>query len=95
MKITIEHKDGKYPSFDVLLWGEGEEPFLTVKGCRIVDGPKGAFVSFPATKNQTTGKYWNHCYASKAFGDAVLKKAMGAPKPKPRIEQSDDDLPPF
>ena len=92
MKIEIQHRDGKYPSFDVLLYGSAEEPFLTIKGCRIVDGQKGAFVSFPATKNATTGKYWNHCYASKAFGEAVLAKAqIEAPKPKPRQLLSDED----
>ena len=86
MHISIEHIDGKYPSFNVALHAkEGVEPFLVVKGCRIVDGPKGKFVSGPATKNATTNKYWNHTYFSDKFSQAVLEKAS----------KSNDNEPPF
>lgn len=92
MHITIEHNEGKYPSFNVNLHGkEGAEPFLVVKGCRIVDGPKGPFVSGPATKSATTGKYWNHTYFGEKFSAAVLEKAQ-ANKPK-RTGNPDDDIP--
>lgn len=91
MHITIEHIDGKYPSFNVNLHGkEGADPFLVVKGCRIVDGPKGPFVSGPATKNATTGKYWNHTYFGDKFSAAVLEKAG---KPAPRMSADSDDIP--
>ena len=91
MHITIEHIDGKYPSFNVALSGkEGADPFLVVKGCRIVDGPKGPFVSGPATKNANTGKYWNHTYFGEKFSAAVLEKAKAA-KPAPRRATADDD----
>ncbi len=84
MKINCEHFDGKYPSFNVSLSSkEGVEPFLTIKGCRIVDGSKGPFISWPARK-QDDGKWWNHVYASAAFADAVLKEAQrGGSKSEP------------
>lgn len=85
MKIGIEWFQGERPQFNVTLAsGEGKEPFLTIKGCRIVDGPKGAFVSWPAKKLES-GKYWNHVYASEAFATAVLQEAKKAP-PKRRQE---------
>lgn len=91
MHIDIEHHDGKYPSFNVnLCSSEGAEAFLSVKGCRIVEGSKGAFVSYPSRKLDS-GKYWNHVWASDKFSDAVLKKAQEGAKPKPAM----DDLPPF
>lgn len=100
MHIGIEWFAGKYPQFNVsLASAEGREPFLVVKGCRIVDGAKGAFVSWPATKNEKTGKYWNHCYASEPFSSAVLaeaEKTMPREEPKRGRAQAameDDDVP--
>lgn len=72
---------------------EGVEAFLSIKGCRIVDGSKGPFVSWPATKNQTTGKWWQHCWASERFAEAVLAKAqasMPAKAPARRQEARQD-----
>lgn len=84
MHISIEWFAGKYPQFNLsLASAEGREPFLVVKGCCIVDGSKGPFVSWPATKNEKTGKYWNHCYASEPFAAAVLAEAE---KTQPREE---------
>lgn len=57
---------------------EGAEPFLSIKGCRIVDGTKGAFVSWPATKNTNTGKWWSHVWGSDRFNAAVLEKALAS-----------------
>ncbi|MEY4376121.1 MAG: SpoVG [Pseudomonadota bacterium] len=80
MKIAIEHHNDQ---FNVLLSSkEGAEPFLTIKGCRIVNGRNGPFVSWPARKLES-GKYWNHVYASEAFGAAVIAAAGGAPEPAP------------
>jgi DNA-binding cell septation regulator SpoVG len=85
MEITIEHVQGKYPSFNVSLHSvPNAEPFLVVKGCRIVDGQNGQFVSGPATKNATTGKYWNHTYFGEKFAAAVLAKATQSERPAPR-----------
>ena len=53
----------------------GKEAFLVIKGCRLVQGQKGEFVSFPAKKLES-GKYWNHCYASEAFQVAVIDAAQ-------------------
>ena len=76
MEISIEWFDGKYPSFNVSLTSkEGKYPFLVIKGCRIAQGTKGEFIGWPATKNQQTGKYWNHVYGSDEFAAVVLKKA--------------------
>jgi DNA-binding cell septation regulator SpoVG len=103
VKINIEWYQGDRPSFNVLLASrEGAEPFINIKGCRIVDGNKGKFVSWPATKNQTTGKYWNHVYASEAFNVAVLEAAEASmPKQDTRTHAErkrapiDDLDPPF
>jgi DNA-binding cell septation regulator SpoVG len=92
MHITIKHFDGKYPSFNVLLHSkEGQEEFITIKGCRIVDGQKGPFVSWPATKGND-GKYWQHIWANEKFSAVVLSKAQEANRPAKR---QDDDAPPF
>ena len=86
MKISIEWFSGKYQQFNVsLASAEGREAFLVVKGCRIVDGREGRFISWPATKNEKTGKYWNHVWAGEAFAAAVLAEAE---KTQPR-----DDAP--
>ncbi len=102
MKITIEHFPGERPQFNVsLATSEGKEPFLTIKGCRIVDGSKGQFVSWPAKKLES-GKYWNHVYASESFNAAVLAEAAkSAPRKEPpkrptggqRLADMDDDIP--
>lgn len=88
MKITIEHFPGDKPQFNVALSAvEGREPFITIKGCRIISGANGDFVSWPATKNQSTGKYWQHVWASEAFAAAVLaeaKKGSERKRPPPR-----------
>ena len=104
MKISVKHFAGQYPSFNVsLASSEGSEPFIEVKGCRIVNGSNGEFVSWPSRK-QEDGKYWNHVYASEAFNNAVLreaKKSAPAPAPKPRqttgtgFDNMDNDGPPF
>jgi DNA-binding cell septation regulator SpoVG len=99
MKITIEHHTDQ---FNVALTANGDEPFLTIKGCRIVQGQNGPFVSWPSRKLDS-GKYWNHVYASRAFGDAVLSaynksKAAEAPvrKAPPKAAPADfEDSIPF
>ncbi len=76
MKITIEHFGGDRPQFNVAVASkEGAQPFITIKGCRIVDGRDGPFISWPATKNEKTGKYWQHVWASEPFAAAVLAEA--------------------
>ena len=86
MNITVKWFDGKYPSFNLMLASkEGAEPFLEIKGCRIVDGKSGPFVSYPS-KKLDTGKYWNHVYGSEKFNAAVLAVAR---------ESMTDDKPPF
>ena len=83
MHITIEHFPGDRPSFNVNFHSkEGAAVFFTVKGCRVTDGSKGRFISWPATKNEKTGKWWNHCFSSDAFTSAVVK-AVEESKPAP------------
>lgn len=100
MEIDIKHFDGKYPSFNVLLSSKaGTEPFLEIKGCRIVDGKDGSFVSWPATKNDKTGKWWNHVWGSANFNQAVLNRVLATmPKksaPKKEAPPVDEDDIPF
>ena len=84
MKIIIEHFGGERPQFNVkLASADGKEPFLTIKGCRLVSGRDGQFVSWPATKNEKTGKYWSHVWGSDAFASAVIAEALKAAPPEP------------
>lgn len=92
MHITIEHFEGKYPSFNVALHtSPDKEPFLVIKGCRLVKGSKGDFISFPS-KKQDNGKYWNHVYASEPFM-AKIMEAVSASAPKKRVSADDSDVP--
>ncbi len=76
MKIIIEHHSGQYPSFNVSLASDaGLDPFISIKGARIVDGRNGPFVSWPSRKKDD-GSYWNHVWGSDAFNAAVLKEAQ-------------------
>lgn len=94
MKITIEHHDDQ---FNVALTNSGQdEPYLTIKGCRVAQGSSGPFVRWPA-KRLDSGKYWNHVYASRAFGEAVLsaynKSKPSAPPARKAPSRPDDDVP--
>lgn len=112
MEISVKHFGGQYPSFNIMLHSvPGAEPFLEIKGCRVVSGQKGDFISYPARKDEKTGKYWNHVYGGEKFNDAVLKLVKGgvrqeAPRrpPPPRqapqttgsgFDDMDDDDIPF
>lgn len=101
LQVDVEHKDGKYPSFDLILrTGEGKDPFMIVRGCRVVSGANGEFVSYPSRKTEQ-GKYWNHVWAASEFNELILKKAKTTPAPAPRqqakpadpLEGMDDDIP--
>ena len=89
MKITIEHHRDQ---FNVALSSrEGVEPFIVIKGCRVVNGRNGEFVSWPARKMED-GKYWNHVYASEAFATAVLaevKKSQPVEKPQSKRSRAE------
>ena len=99
MKISIQHFHGQYPSFTVKLHTRPDaEPFIEIKGCKIMSGSNGEFVSWPS-KKLDTGKYWNHVYASKEFNEAVMKEVKASapveakPKPSPAQGFDDEDLP--
>ena len=105
MKLSIEIIEGRGdygPSFNLgLASKEGADAFLVIKGCRMIDGQKGRFVSMPA-KKLDSGKYFNHVWSSEAFQDAV-KAAYDAAVPKPaakpakqeapKLADMDDDIP--
>ena len=81
MLIKIEHFSGQYPQFNVALSSaEGKEPFITIKGCRIIEGTKGPFISWPATKRGE--KWWQHVWASEGFAQAVMDEAR---KTQPKV----------
>ena len=99
MEINIRWFDGRFPSFNVEVASKaGNEPFVTVKGCRIVTGEDGDFVSAPSTKGDN-GKYWSHAYFSKDFAAVVLERAKESmPKPQQAKQPSvssdfDSDIP--
>jgi predicted alpha-1,6-mannanase (GH76 family) len=78
MQVNIKWFDnnGKL-SFNVgLTTKEGRDEFLSIKGCRIVTGKDGDFVAYPATKNENTGKWWNHVWGSDEFNSVILAKAL-------------------
>lgn len=96
MEISIEWFAGSRPQFNVALASApGKEPFITVKGCRLVDGSKGTFVSWPATKNEASGKYWSHVWASEPFAAAVLAKAQESQPKRAKQSEYDESTPPF
>jgi DNA-binding cell septation regulator SpoVG len=94
MEISIKWFDGTYPSFNLILASAaGKDPFIEIKGCKIMDGKNGPFVSYPSRKLDS-GKYWNHVYGSDAFNAVVLSKAqesMPAKAPARRQAPADDD----
>jgi DNA-binding cell septation regulator SpoVG len=102
MEITIKHFEGQYPSFNIMLHSAaGSEPFLEIKGCKIVSGANGDFISYPSRK-QENGKYWNHVYGGEKFNAAVLAKAQKtaprqesrqAPKRNSGFDDMSDDVP--
>ena len=79
---------------------EGNDAFLVIKGCRIVESKNGgSFISYPARKNEETGKWWNHVWGGERFNEAVMEKAkesMPQPnKPKDKtggLADMDDDI---
>lgn len=94
----------QFPKFSVeISSAEGKDPFISINGCRIANGPNGEFVAMPSTKNEKTGKYWNHAYASPEFNKYILEKAKEsqpvapapvapAPKSKPIDNGSFSDM---
>jgi DNA-binding cell septation regulator SpoVG len=95
MKITATWFPGKYPSFNLgLHTTEDSEEFLSIKGCRIVEGDKGPFVAYPYSK-KPDGNYWRHAWGSNAFNEAVLKIALKdrpSPEQRPKSKTGSDDL---
>jgi DNA-binding cell septation regulator SpoVG len=101
MNVTVEWFND---NFNVNIASkEGAEAFLSIKGCRIVDGQKGPFVSYPSRKNEQTGKYWNHVWGSEKFNAVVLAKAQESRPQAPsrgsqgrsRRDEDDSDSVPF
>lgn len=98
MHITIKWFEGQYPSFNINLHSEeGRGEFLSIKACRIMNGKEGPFVAYPSTKNEQSGKYWNHAWGSEGFNAKVLELAIASqPKSapsKPANKPANKDLP--
>ena len=97
MQIICTWNEGQYPSFNLELASkDGADPFIKIRGCKIMSGKNGEFVSYPSRKLES-GKYWNHVYGSDAFNAAVLAEAKKSqPKPMPNETKQaagfDDDL---
>ena len=92
MEVTVEIHD---KSFNVNIASKpGAEAFMSIKGCRIANGSKGEFVSWPSTKNESSGKWWSHVWANDKFGAVVLSKYHEATKKPGKASQDDDqDIP--
>jgi hypothetical protein len=95
MNIEIEfHND----QFNINLSSKpGAEAFLSIKGCRLVDGDQGQFIGYPATKNANTGKWWRHAWGSDKFNAAVLEKVLASQPRQPARsgggrQRQDDDM---
>ena len=39
------------------------DDFITIYGCRLVEGRNGLFIGFPSRKSENDGKYYSHAYA--------------------------------
>lgn len=100
MEISAKWFEGTYPSFNLILsTAPGADPFLEIKGCKIVEGQNGPFISYPSRK-QENGKYWQHVYGSDKFNAVVLSKAQesmprksAAGAQKPNKQEDDSDAP--
>lgn len=57
---------------------DGASEFLSVKGCRIKEHDGKEFIAFPSQKNEKTGKWWNHVWATDAFQAHVIPIARAA-----------------
>ena len=68
-KVTRANQVENTVYFDVVING------VTIYGCRVVEGSKGDFVSFPSHKGKD-GKYYNHAYVklSEEDTDAIVKQ---------------------
>lgn len=92
MEISVKWSEsGK--TFNVTL-SSTKGDFLSIKGCRIVQGNDGEFIGWPATK-MDDGKWYRYAWASDAFADAVLKKAKEgkSTKQEPKKEEFNDEIP--
>jgi DNA-binding cell septation regulator SpoVG len=92
MEISIEwHQE----QFNINLSSKaGAEAFLSIKGCRLVDGDDGQFIGYPSTKNANSGKWWRHVWGSDKFNAAVLEKVMASMPVKGKaMMRPDEDIP--
>jgi hypothetical protein len=95
MHITVKWFND---SFNINLHSkEGVDEFLSIKGCRIKSHDGKEFISFPSTKNEKTGKYWNHAWGSDKFQAAVISEAKksipSAGKRDGGVTEMADDVP--
>lgn len=67
---------------------EGRDEFLSIKGCRIKNGEKGEFISWPAQKKDD-GTYWRHVWGSDEFQAAVIREAKKSQPAKPARQKDE------
>lgn len=53
-----------------------EKPFMVIKGCKIVNGQNGPFLSGPATK--IDNDWFNYLFMSKEFSQYISEMAVKA-----------------
>jgi DNA-binding cell septation regulator SpoVG len=50
---------------------------VIIKGCRVLSGTNGKFISVPSKKNERDGKYYNHVmFTSRDISDEFNKKVI-------------------
>tara|TARA_R100000808_G_C2117289_1_gene129556 strand:+ start:825 stop:1145 length:321 start_codon:yes stop_codon:yes gene_type:complete len=82
MDIKIRMTKGEWNKtkayFDVIFVGISIPFNLTIKGCRLVEGSKGLFISPPSIKKEVDGetKYDNIVFFGDDTKDKVLKAAL-------------------
>jgi len=96
MNITIErkkdiNKDNLIAFVDVCINDE-----VIIKGCRVLKGNNGNFVSLPSKKDDKSGKYFDHVWfktmeLKKEFNDQVVSLVCGENTPQVSEELSSLD----
>jgi len=87
MKLSIAWHDDK---FNIEFTRPNEDKaFLSIKGCKIVEGKSGPFISMPSSPKKSGG-FWNHAWADEKFQSAVMQMARplakAPPKPAPKVQ---------
>lgn len=93
MQFPVEVKIEMSPSGKTfgIAFTKNDKVLYVTKGCRLVNGQNGPFISGPSTK-MDDGKWFNYLYIDKEFGAYLTKLALEA-APAPAPQQSRQSAP--